>query len=343
MALRFANALFEPVWNRNFIDHVADHRRRGHRHRRPRRLLRGRRRAARPRPEPHDAAAGAADDGAAGIVRGQPAARREAEGARGDRPADARRGDVDGAARAVRTGRGRRATRSPATARRRASPTTRAPRPTPRCGCTCRTGAGPGVPFYLRTGKRLARKVTEIAVTLKPVPHLAFQSSGSVGVQANQIILTVQPDEGVSVSLGAKIPGPADADPPGEHGVPLRHLVHVRVARGVRAADPRRDARRRDAVHPQRRDRGAVGDHRPDPDRMARGHRPRRSRSTRPDRRARRRRTALLDQGRQAGGGCDRGRLGGAEHNPGRDRRRRCARCCTSATPPTRRSPRRAS
>ncbi|HTP21065.1 MAG TPA: glucose-6-phosphate dehydrogenase [Solirubrobacteraceae bacterium] len=64
-----------------------------------------------------------------------------------------------------------------------------------------------GVPFYLRTGKQLSRKITEIAVTLKPVPHLAFQSSGSVGVQSNQIILTVQPDEGVSVSLGAKIPG----------------------------------------------------------------------------------------------------------------------------------------
>jgi glucose-6-phosphate 1-dehydrogenase len=65
-----------------------------------------------------------------------------------------------------------------------------------------------GVPFYLRTGKRLARRVTEIAVTLKPVPHLAFQSPGSVGVQPNQIILSVQPDEGVSVSIGAKIPGP---------------------------------------------------------------------------------------------------------------------------------------
>ncbi len=65
-----------------------------------------------------------------------------------------------------------------------------------------------GVPFYLRTGKRLARKVTEIAVILKPVPHMAFQSTGSVGVQANQIVLTVQPDEGVSVSIGAKIPGP---------------------------------------------------------------------------------------------------------------------------------------
>jgi glucose-6-phosphate 1-dehydrogenase len=65
-----------------------------------------------------------------------------------------------------------------------------------------------GVPFYMRTGKQLARKITEIAVTLKPVPHLAFQSIGSVGVQPNQVILTVQPDEGVSVSLGAKIPGP---------------------------------------------------------------------------------------------------------------------------------------
>jgi glucose-6-phosphate 1-dehydrogenase len=64
-----------------------------------------------------------------------------------------------------------------------------------------------GVPFYLRTGKRLRRRVTEIVVTLRPVPHVAFQSTGSVGIQQNQIILTVQPDEGVSISVGAKIPG----------------------------------------------------------------------------------------------------------------------------------------
>jgi glucose-6-phosphate 1-dehydrogenase len=63
------------------------------------------------------------------------------------------------------------------------------------------------VPFYLRTGKRLARKVTEIAVTLKPVPHLAFSQDGSLGVQPNQLVLTVQPNEGVSLRLGAKIPG----------------------------------------------------------------------------------------------------------------------------------------
>src|SRR5919107_1531843 len=64
-----------------------------------------------------------------------------------------------------------------------------------------------GVPIYLRTGKRLARKVTEIAVTLKPVPHLAFQAEGSVGVQPNQLVLTMQPNEGVSLTLAAKIPG----------------------------------------------------------------------------------------------------------------------------------------
>jgi glucose-6-phosphate 1-dehydrogenase len=64
-----------------------------------------------------------------------------------------------------------------------------------------------GVPFYLRTGKRLARKVTEIAVTLRPVPHLAFEQAGSLGVRPNQLVLTLQPNEGVSLSLGAKIPG----------------------------------------------------------------------------------------------------------------------------------------
>jgi len=64
-----------------------------------------------------------------------------------------------------------------------------------------------GVPIYLRTGKRLARKFTEIAVTLKPVPHLAFDEQGSVGVQPNQLIMTMQPNEGVSLTLGAKIPG----------------------------------------------------------------------------------------------------------------------------------------
>jgi glucose-6-phosphate 1-dehydrogenase len=64
-----------------------------------------------------------------------------------------------------------------------------------------------GVPFYLRTGKRLRRLFTEIAVTLKPVPYRTFEQDGSAGVQPNQIVLAIQPNEGVSISLGAKIPG----------------------------------------------------------------------------------------------------------------------------------------
>ncbi len=64
-----------------------------------------------------------------------------------------------------------------------------------------------GVPFYLRTGKRLGRKLTEIAMQFRPVPHLGFLQDGSVGAQPNQLIMTIQPDEGVSLSLAAKIPG----------------------------------------------------------------------------------------------------------------------------------------
>jgi glucose-6-phosphate 1-dehydrogenase len=64
-----------------------------------------------------------------------------------------------------------------------------------------------GVPFYVRSGKRLARRVTEIAVALKPVPHLGFGQDGSIGARPNQLVLTLQPDEGVALSLNSKIPG----------------------------------------------------------------------------------------------------------------------------------------
>jgi glucose-6-phosphate 1-dehydrogenase len=64
-----------------------------------------------------------------------------------------------------------------------------------------------GVPFYLRTGKRLARRLTEIAITLKPVPHLGFAQDGAVGARPNLLVLMLQPDEGVSLLLAAKIPG----------------------------------------------------------------------------------------------------------------------------------------
>jgi glucose-6-phosphate 1-dehydrogenase len=68
-----------------------------------------------------------------------------------------------------------------------------------------------GVPFYLRTGKRMTRQATEIAVTLKAVPHLAFAAHGSIGVRPNQLVLEIQPDEGVSLTLAAKVPGATQA------------------------------------------------------------------------------------------------------------------------------------
>ena len=122
-----------------------------------------------------------------------------------------------------------------------------------------------GVPIYLRTGKRLARKVTEIAVTLKPVPHLAFDAEGSVGVQPNQLVMTMQPNEGVSLSLGAKIPGTRMRIRPVNMEFLYGTAFLSQSPGGLRAADPRRDARRGHAVHARRRGRGAVDDHRSDP------------------------------------------------------------------------------
>ncbi len=63
-----------------------------------------------------------------------------------------------------------------------------------------------GTPFYLRTGKRLKVRATEIAIAFRPVPHLPF--TGGVGVvEPNQLLISVQPNEGVSLRMVAKVPG----------------------------------------------------------------------------------------------------------------------------------------
>jgi len=64
-----------------------------------------------------------------------------------------------------------------------------------------------GVPFYLRTGKRLATKLTEIAITFKKVPHSMFASVGLDDMPANVLVLKIQPNEGISLSFQAKRPG----------------------------------------------------------------------------------------------------------------------------------------
>ena len=64
-----------------------------------------------------------------------------------------------------------------------------------------------GVPFYLRTGKRLPRRVTEIAIEFKRVPHLMFQSVGQLDLTPNVLSLRIQPDEGIALRFAAKVPG----------------------------------------------------------------------------------------------------------------------------------------
>lgn len=64
-----------------------------------------------------------------------------------------------------------------------------------------------GVPFYLRSGKRLARRVSEIAVYFKPVPHRMFPASVMKEAVMNALVINVQPEEGISLTVDAKRPG----------------------------------------------------------------------------------------------------------------------------------------
>lgn len=64
-----------------------------------------------------------------------------------------------------------------------------------------------GVPFFLRTGKRLGRRVTEIALVFKRAPHLPFDATMTDELGANALVIRVQPDEGITLRFGSKVPG----------------------------------------------------------------------------------------------------------------------------------------
>ena len=126
-----------------------------------------------------------------------------------------------------------------------------------------------GVPFCLRSGKRLARKVSEIAVTFNPIPH-RFYGEATDAIEPNVLVLKIQPDEGIAMRFEAKVPGAKDhvrsVYMDFNYGTRLRR----RVAAGVRAADRRRDARRSNALHALGRRRARVGAGHADPRRVAR-------------------------------------------------------------------------
>jgi glucose-6-phosphate 1-dehydrogenase len=66
-----------------------------------------------------------------------------------------------------------------------------------------------GVPFYLRSAKRMPRKVTEIAIHFKAAPHHLFGAKEVGGMERNVLAIQIQPDEGITLSLDAKVPGPS--------------------------------------------------------------------------------------------------------------------------------------
>ena len=63
-----------------------------------------------------------------------------------------------------------------------------------------------GVPFYVRTGKRLPKRATEIAIQYREVPHRLFKEEG-IAPDANLLAIRIQPDEGIMLRFGAKVPG----------------------------------------------------------------------------------------------------------------------------------------
>ena len=124
-------------------------------------------------------------------------------------------------------------------------------------------------PFYVRAGKRLARRETTIAIQFQRAPHPPFEAIAGDGLRPNVLLIHVQPDEGVSLAIGAKVPGA---------GMTIR-TVHMDFLYGgaFRTGLPEAyerlildaHARRRDAVHARGRGRGAVEARRRDPRRLA--------------------------------------------------------------------------
>ena len=100
-----------------------------------------------------------------------------------------------------------------------------------------------GVPWYLRTGKRLGRRVTELAVIFKRAPHLPFDATMTDELGQNALVIRVQPDEGITLRFGSKVPGSSmevrDVNMDFSYG----ESFNVESPGGLRAVDPGHAAR----------------------------------------------------------------------------------------------------
>ena len=116
-----------------------------------------------------------------------------------------------------------------------------------------------GVPFYLRSGKRLGGRASEIAIRFRPAPYRLFEKTACGQLESNNLVLNIQPEEGITLEFGAKLPGPGDLRPAGAVPVLVRAGVRREELLRLRAAPPRRDAGGRHAVPADGRREGRVG------------------------------------------------------------------------------------
>ena len=132
-----------------------------------------------------------------------------------------------------------------------------------------------GVPFYLRTGKALGARKTEIAIKFKSAPLALFRDMPVESLAQNLLVLRIQPDEGAALHFNAKIPGPEYPHRKCAHEFQIRRLLRRRAEHRLRNADLRLHDRRSDAVPARRRHRSGLARGAAHPRRLAGGGRKR--------------------------------------------------------------------